>query len=116
MTRTLIIVDVQNDFCEDGALAVTGGAMVAAGISAVLSTPEPERPQWDHVVAVQDHHIDPGEHFAERPDFVTTWPVHCVAGSAGAEFHPALDTDRIEAVFTKGEYAGSYSGFDGHAG
>jgi nicotinamidase/pyrazinamidase len=120
MTRALIICDVQNDFCEGGSLAVTGGAAVAAGISVVLATPEPERPAqhrpWDHVVATQDHHIDPGRHFSNHPDFVDTWPAHCVAGTVGAQFHPALDTDRIEAVFTKGEHQAAYSGFEGDAG
>jgi nicotinamidase/pyrazinamidase len=120
MTRALIICDVQNDFCEGGTLAIAGGAAVAAGISAALAGPEPERPSqashWDHIVATQDHHIDPGPHFSAEPDFVDTWPVHCVAGSAGAEFHPALDTDRIEAVFTKGEHEAAYSGFEGTVG
>ena len=113
MTRALIIVDVQNDFCEGGSLAVKGGAAVAEAVSEILRD-EPER--WDHVVATQDHHIDPGDHFAEQPDFENTWPVHCVAGTPGAEFHPNLDTDRIEAVFTKGEHGAAYSGFEGHAG
>jgi nicotinamidase/pyrazinamidase len=122
VTRALLIVDVQNDFCEGGSLPVAGGAAVAAGISAVLASPEPEHPgqpdhlRWDHIVATQDHHIDPGGHFAEEPDFVDTWPAHCVAGSAGAAFHPALDTDRIEAVFIKGEHQAAYSGFEGRAG
>lgn len=122
MTRALIIADVQNDFCEGGSLPVKGGAAVAAGISAALAEPEPERPhhpdhlRWDHVVATQDHHIDPGSHFAAEPDFVDTWPPHCIAGTPGAQFHPALDTDRIEAVFTKGEHQAAYSGFEGHAG
>jgi nicotinamidase/pyrazinamidase len=113
MTRALIIVDVQNDFCEGGSLAVKGGAAVAEAVSEILRD-EPER--WDHVVATRDHHIDPGDHFAEQPDFENTWPVHCVAGTPGAEFHPNLDTDRIEAVFTKGEHGAAYSGFEGHAG
>jgi nicotinamidase/pyrazinamidase len=120
MTRALLIVDVQNDFCEGGSLAVSGGASVAAGISALLASPEPEGPQqpprWDHIVATQDHHVDPGEHFAAEPDFIDTWPAHCVAGTAGAQFHPALDTDRFEAVFVKGEHRAAYSGFEGHAG
>ena len=67
-------------------------------------------------MATKDHHIDPGAHFGDPPDFVDSWPAHCVAGTAGAEFHPALDTDRIEAVFNKGEHAAAYSGFEGHAG
>lgn len=110
MTRALIIVDVQNDFCEGGSLAVTGGAAVAGGISALLQG-EPNR--WDHVVATRDHHIDPGGHFSAEPDFIDSWPPHCRAGSAGASFHPALDIARIEAVFDKGAYAAAYSGFEG---
>ncbi len=114
MTRALIVVDVQNDFCEGGSLGVAGGAAVAAGISALLGSPD--HPPWDHIVATQDHHVDPGEHFAETPDFVDTWPAHCVAGTHGAHFHPALDTDRFEAVFLKGEHRAAYSGFEGKAG
>jgi nicotinamidase/pyrazinamidase len=113
MSRALIIVDVQNDFCEGGSLAVAGGAAVASQISGVLRD-GPER--WDHVVATQDHHIDPGDHFSDHPDYESTWPVHCVAGTPGADFHPNLDTERIEAVFTKGEHAAAYSGFEGHTG
>ena len=108
MTSALIIADVQNDFCEGGSLPVTGGAAVAAAISAALAA-NPDA--WDHVVATKDHHIDPGAHFAEPPDYVDTWPPHCVAGTPGADFHPALDTDRIEAVFVKGEHEAAYSGF-----
>lgn len=111
MTRALIIVDVQSDFCEGGSLAVAGGADVAAGVSEALAGTGP----WRHVVATKDYHVDPGTHFGEPPDYVDSWPVHCVAGSAGAEFHPALDTDRIEAVFTKGAHEAAYSGFQGQA-
>ncbi|QSB15551.1 isochorismatase family protein [Natronosporangium hydrolyticum] len=113
MSRALIITDVQNDFCEGGSLAVRGGGAVAAGISAALHD-RPDR--WDHVVATKDHHIEPGDHFAEEPDFVDSWPPHCLVGTAGAEFHPELDTDRIEATFTKGEYEPAYSGFEGATG
>jgi nicotinamidase/pyrazinamidase len=67
-------------------------------------------------VATKDFHVDPGAHFGDPPDFVNSWPAHCVAGTPGTEFHPALATDRIEAVFTKGEHAAAYSGFQGHAG
>ena len=70
--------------------------------------------RWDHVVATKDWHIDPGAHFSDHPDYLDTWPAHCVVGSAGAEFHPELDTDRIEAVFHKGEHRAAYSGFEGH--
>jgi nicotinamidase/pyrazinamidase len=113
MTNALIIADVQNDFCEGGSLPVTGGAEVAAAISAALA----ESPHgWDHVVATKDHHVDPGAHFADPPDYVDTWPAHCVAGTPGADFHPALDTDRIEAIFEKGEHEAAYSGFEGRSG
>jgi nicotinamidase/pyrazinamidase len=111
MSRALIIVDVQNDFCEGGSLAVTGGAAVAAGISLVLRK---AGDRWDHVVATKDWHIDPGTHFSAQPDFVESWPAHCVVGTGGADFHPELATDRIEAVFHKGEHAAAYSGFEGH--
>ena len=113
MSRALIIVDVQNDFCEDGSLAVAGGADVARAISRALR--EPDGP-WDHVVATKDYHVEPGAHFGDEPDFVDSWPAHCVVGTPGTEFHPELDTDRIEAVFTKGSHGAAYSGFEGHAG
>jgi nicotinamidase/pyrazinamidase len=108
--RALIVVDVQNDFCEGGSLAVTGGAAVAAAISAYLAA---EGGSYAHVVASRDHHIDPGDHFSDHPDFAGTWPPHCVAGTPGAQFHPDLDVSRIEAVFSKGAHAAAYSGFEG---
>jgi nicotinamidase/pyrazinamidase len=118
MTRALIIVDVQNDFCEGGSLAVPGGAGVAAAISGALASPaDPGRSpgrSWDHVVATKDHHVDPGAHFGDPPDFVDSWPAHCVVGTTGPDLHPELVTDRIEAVFRKGEHAAAYSGFEGH--
>jgi len=109
VSRALIIVDVQNDFCEGGSLAVGGGAAVAKAISLVLPVGG-----WDHVVATKDYHIDPGAHFSAHPDFVDSWPAHCVVGTEGSEFHPELATDRIEAVFHKGEHKAAYSGFEGH--
>jgi nicotinamidase/pyrazinamidase len=110
MASAIIVVDVQNDFCEGGSLAVTGGARVAEQVSLHLGTSD-----VDHVVATRDHHIDPGHHFADHPDYVQTWPAHCVVGTSGVELHPNLDTTRIEAVFDKGEYAAAYSGFEGAA-
>ncbi|MCP2170395.1 isochorismatase family protein [Goodfellowiella coeruleoviolacea] len=108
MARALIVVDVQNDFCEGGSLPVAGGAEVAAAISRHLA-----RGGYDRVVATRDYHIDPGDHFSAEPDFVESWPVHCVAGSAGASFHPELDVARVDAVFSKGAHAAAYSGFEG---
>ncbi|ASW53838.1 isochorismatase family protein [Plantactinospora sp. KBS50] len=111
MSRALVIVDVQNDFCAGGSLPVSGGAAVAAAVSRLLGAPV-ER--WAHVVATKDYHIDPGDHFGDPPDYRTSWPRHCVVGTPGSDFHPELDTGRIEAVFHKGEYAAAYSGFEGH--
>src|SRR5919199_121214 len=111
-TRALVVVDVQNDFCEGGSLAVAGGAAVAAAITAHVRS---AGDRYAHVVATRDHHIDPGGHFAEQPDFLETWPAHCVVGTGGVELHPALDRGPIEAVFDKGHYDAAYSGFEGSA-
>ena len=107
--RALIITDVQNDFCEGGSLAVDGGAAVARGISELLATDH----DYDHVVATKDFHIDPGDHFSDHPDFVSSWPRHCEVGTAGAEFHPVFDPSAVEAVFLKGRHSAAYSGFEG---
>jgi nicotinamidase/pyrazinamidase len=98
-----------NDFCEGGSLPVTGGAALAGAISGYLTAGADYR----HVVATQDFHIDPGDHFSDRPDYSSSWPPHCLAGSAGAQFHPDLETDRFDAVFRKGAYDAGYSGFGG---
>jgi nicotinamidase/pyrazinamidase len=108
--RALVVVDVQNDFCEGGSLAVSGGAATAAAISGYLAA---EGGSYRHVVASRDYHVDPGTHFSATPDFSTSWPPHCVAGTAGAQFHPDFDTSRVDAVFSKGAHAAAYSGFEG---
>ncbi len=108
--RALIIVDVQNDFCEGGSLAVTGGAAVARAVSERLAGGDHD---YAHVVATKDFHIDPGSHFSDHPDYAASWPPHCVAGTTGADFHPDLDTSAVEAVFRKGQHAAAYSGFEG---
>ncbi|SEG78910.1 nicotinamidase/pyrazinamidase [Actinacidiphila yanglinensis] len=114
MHRALIVVDVQNDFCEGGSLAVTGGADVAAAVTDLIGD---SAGAYRHVVATRDHHIDPGTHFSDHPDFVTSWPVHCVAGTEGVGFHPnfapAVASGAVDAVFDKGAYAAAYSGFEG---
>jgi nicotinamidase/pyrazinamidase len=109
MATALIVVDVQNDFCEGGSLAVAGGSKVATDIAELLASDH----GYDRVVATRDHHLDPGAHFAADPDFIDTWPTHCVAGTPGAELHPPLRPELFEAVFDKGEYAAAYSGFEG---
>ncbi|HET9499225.1 MAG TPA: nicotinamidase [Marmoricola sp.] len=119
MSRALIVVDVQNDFCEGGSLAVTGGARVAGDIGTLLhhwSRQDPQAPPYDVVVATKDHHIDPGDHWARRgeePDFSTSWPVHCKVGTDGEAFHPNLDPQPFDAVFLKGDHRAAYSGFEG---
>ncbi|HJQ41958.1 MAG TPA: isochorismatase family protein [Jatrophihabitantaceae bacterium] len=107
-TRAVVVVDVQNDFCEGGSLAVAGGSEVARAVSARLA-----EGGYDHAVATRDHHIDPGAHFSDHPDYADSWPAHCVVGTDGVELHPELDRSSIEAVFDKGEFAAAYSGFEG---
>ncbi len=112
--RALVIVDVQNDFCEGGSLAVAGGAQVAAAISGHVA----ERgDRYTAIVATADWHEDPGAHFSASPDFVDSWPPHCRAGTGGADFHPAVEqaVARAAAVFRKGRHAAAYSGFEGYA-
>ena len=110
--RALVVVDVQVDFCEGGSLAVEGGAAVAAGITRHLGE---RADDYAAVVATQDWHIDPGEHFSDDPDFATSWPVHCVAGSPGAQAQPGFDLSLAQEVFRKGQYSHGYSGFEGAA-
>lgn len=111
MTVALIVVDVQNDFCEGGSLAVAGGSAVAARIARLLASEG--RGGYPVVTATRDHHIDPGDHFSDQPDFVDSWPPHCVVGTRGSEFHEALQPRAFDAVFHKGERAAAYSGFEG---
>jgi nicotinamidase/pyrazinamidase len=113
VTRALFIIDVQNDFTEGGALGVDGGAAVAAGVSALLSA-HPDT--YAHVFASRDWHDgdnDNGGHFGDAPDFVDTWPVHCVADTPGAQYHPDLTTDAVEFHVRKGQGVPAYSIFEG---
>ena len=88
MTRTLIVADPQRDFCEGGSLGVAGGAAVVSRIDRLLNSDH----GYVYVVATRDHHIKPGAHFSDEPDFVDSWPPHCVVGTPGAEFHDQLAT------------------------
>ncbi|MEV7661123.1 isochorismatase family protein [Paenarthrobacter sp. NPDC089316] len=110
MSRALIIVDVQNDFCEGGTLAVEGGADVAGAITEYVDA---NQQHFDHIVATQDWHIEPGDHFSDDPDMVESWPPHCRARTRGAELHEDLDPEYIQAYFRKGQYTAAYSGFEG---
>ncbi len=118
----LLVVDVQNDFCEGGTLAVDGGANVAVRIAAFLDS---RADRYDAIAASRDWHIEPGRHFASAmgkdsmPDFVDSWPDHCVAGTWGAEYHPALSGAigrHAQAEFRKGRYEAAYSAFEGVLG
>jgi nicotinamidase/pyrazinamidase len=113
MTRALFIIDVQNDFTEGGSLGVDGGAAVAAGVTRLLEQ-HPDR--YDHVFASRDWHDpdnDNGGHISDRPDYVVTWPPHCIAGTPGAEYHPGLDTSRVDVHVKKGQGRPAYSIFEG---
>lgn len=115
MSRALFVIDVQNDFTEGGALGVQGGAAVAAGVTALLAK-HPDR--YEHVFASRDWHDadnDNGGHFAvgAEPNFVDTWPAHCVAGTPGAEYHPDLNTDAVTIHVRKGQGMPAYSIFEG---
>ena len=113
MSRALFIIDVQNDFTEGGSLGVDGGAAVAAGISKLLAQ-HPER--YAHVFASRDWHDaanDNGGHISATPDFVDTWPSHCIAGTPGADYHPDLDLSGIDVHVRKGQGKPAYSIFEG---
>ena len=115
MGKALFIIDVQNDFTEGGALGVDGGAAVAARISRYLDA---HAGDYSIILASRDWHDgdnDNGGHFATgvEPDYVTTWPVHCVAGTAGAEYHPALNTGKVGYHIRKGQGVPAYSIFEG---
>ncbi|QNE44750.1 isochorismatase family protein [Frigoribacterium sp. NBH87] len=116
MSRALIVVDVQNDFTEGGALAVTGGARVAEAVTEHLRR---SGGRYDLVVASRDWHAadgDNGGHFSAEPDWVDSWPVHCVAGTPGADYHPALDATLVDVHVTKGAGSPAYSVFEGVTG
>jgi nicotinamidase/pyrazinamidase len=109
MTRALIIADPQRDFCEGGSLGVAGGAAAVSRIDSLLKGDH----GYDYLIATRDHHINPGLHFADEPDFVNSWPPHCVVGSPGSEFHDNLTFRDFSAVIYKGHYAPAYSAFEG---
>ncbi len=118
MKSALIVVDVQNDFCEGGSLPVAGGARVAGEIGELLRRwvdQGEDAPDYAHVVATRDHHVDPGAHWSAEPDFVDSWPVHCAVGTAGEAWHDALRPRPFDAVFLKGRHQAAYSGFEGRS-
>lgn len=113
MTRALFIVDVQNDFTEGGALGVDGGDAVAEGISALLRDHSDE---YAVIIASRDWHEaegDNGGHFSATPDFIDSWPVHCVADTPGADYDPELVIDAVTHHVRKGQGQPAYSLFEG---
>lgn len=118
MKRALLVIDVQVDFCEGGALACSGGAKIARDITDHINK---NRGSYDYVIASRDWHtpnsLNDG-HFppaGDEPDFVLTWPLHCIAGEAGADYHENLDASLIDIHIKKGQDANGYSIFDGTA-
>jgi len=109
VSRALIIVDYQHDFAApDGALSVPGGETIAARINELAGSRD-----FEFVVATRDWHP------ADHGSFVTSesagpWPVHCVAGTPGAELYPTLETDHVDLVLDKGTdpLTEGYSAFD----
>jgi nicotinamidase/pyrazinamidase len=115
VTRGLLVVDVQNDFTEGGTLACEGGAAIAEAISAFIGT---EREHYAVIVASRDWHNpdgDNGGHFSDTPDWVNSWPAHCVAGTSGANYHPQFDAANVDVHVLKGQGVPAYSAFDGRA-
>ncbi|MGB3763666.1 MAG: isochorismatase family protein [Ornithinimicrobium sp.] len=112
MTRGLVIVDVQHDFCEGGSMPVDGGIDVASRISDYVVA---HAESYAAIAATADWHVDPGSHWSTEPDFQDSWPVHCEVGTVGSEFRPELDPAlaHVQAVFRKGEHVAAYSGFEG---
>ena len=114
MTNALIVVDVQNDFTEGGSLGVKGGNVTAASITAYIRE---HKSGYAHVIASRDWHSpdgDNGGHFAAKPDMVTTWPPHCVQGTTGSAYNPALELELIDVQIYKGDGHPAYSAFEGN--
>jgi nicotinamidase/pyrazinamidase len=108
--RAIIVVDPQPDFFEGGPLPVAGATRTAEGIAEYLRARGDE---YRLRIVTQDWHLDPGDHWSESPDYVTTWPVHCAADSTGAQVHAALADESWDVVIRKGLHEGAYSGFEG---
>jgi nicotinamidase/pyrazinamidase len=111
--RALLVIDVQNDFTEGGSLAVKGGNVTATAITAYARD---HRDQYALIIASRDWHSptgDNGGHFAAKPDWVSTWPPHCVQGTTGAAYNPAIETALIDVQIYKGDGVPAYSAFEG---
>jgi nicotinamidase/pyrazinamidase len=114
MRNALLAVDLQADFVQGGSLPVPNGMQVCAMIARHIRHFKTE---YALVVASRDYHEDPGAHFSSTPDFLTTWPPHCVIGTPGAAFVPPVANlvreKLIATVVSKGRSAAAYSAFEG---
>jgi nicotinamidase/pyrazinamidase len=110
VARAIIVVDPQPDFFEGGALPVAGATSKAHDIAEYLSA---RGDDYSLRIVTQDWHLDPGDHWSEHPDFLTTWPVHCAANSSGAQIHESLADEAWDVIIRKGLHEGAYSGFEG---
>jgi nicotinamidase/pyrazinamidase len=108
--RAVIVVDPQPDFFEGGPLPVSGATETAQNIAQYLRD---RGHDFDIRIVTQDWHVDPGGHWSDDPDYVTSWPVHCAANSSGAQIHASLADEKWDAVIRKGLFEGAYSGFEG---
>jgi nicotinamidase/pyrazinamidase len=111
--HALLVIDVQNDFTEGGSLAVKGGNVTATAIADYVRG---RRGHYALVIASRDWHSstgDNGGHFAAKPDLVSTWPPHCVQGTTGAAYNPAIETSLIDVQIYKGDGVPAYSAFEG---
>jgi nicotinamidase/pyrazinamidase len=107
--RALIVVDVQNDFCEGGALAVANGSQCAADITSFIERAELGTPFYNVIIATRDTHCPEGTndgHFVR-------WPRHCVDGTEGAQYHPNLILPERTVHVCKGWKMNGYSAFTG---
>ncbi|MBY6090607.1 bifunctional nicotinamidase/pyrazinamidase [Pseudooceanicola sp. 502str34] len=119
MTRALIVIDIQNDFCPGGALAVAGGDEIVPGVNDLMT-------EFDAVILTQDWHPAGHSSFASQHEGAAPlsmiempygpqvlWPDHCIQGSPGANFHPDLTVDRADLIIRKGYNPAidSYSAF-----
>lgn len=113
MRNALLVVDVQADFVEGGSLGVTGGLNVAAMIARHVRHFKAE---YQFVVASRDYHENAPDHISDKPDYVNTWPPHCMVGTPGAAFVPTIQNlvreKLIQTVVTKGRSSAAYSAFD----
>ncbi len=108
--KAIVVVDPQPDFFEGGALPVTGATQTAERIATYLQL---HGDAYAMRVVTQDWHLDPGDHWSTDPNYATTWPVHCAAGTSGAAIHSALAEQSWDVVVRKGLHEGAYSGFEG---